>query len=135
MVVRSIARAISSLVWLLAGLVSLVVGMDLLHGESLSISISGNSANVEFAIGYVTVGALFLLEAALTFYGKKLALVLSIPVAVLMAVFVFDELGEFWDGSMVSLKYLSLYAVMLFASTLTSVLVAWSSIGAGRTNA
>ncbi len=135
MVVRSIARAISSLVWLLAGLVSLVVGMDLLHGESLSISISGNSANVELAIAYATVGALFLLEAALTFYGKKLALVLSIPVAVLMAVFVFDELGEFWDGSMVSLKYLSFYGAMLFASTLTSVLVAWSSIGAGRTNA
>ena len=131
MVVRSIARAVSSLVWLLAGLVSLVVGMDLLYGESLSISISGNSANVEFAIGYVTVGALFLLEAALTFYGKKLALVLSIPVAV----FVFDELGEFWDGSMVSLKYLSFYGAMLFASTLTSVLVARSSIGAGRTNA
>ncbi|MGF2686909.1 hypothetical protein ACQUWM_10445 [Marinobacter sp. DUT-3] len=133
--VRSIAKATSSLMWLLAGLVSLVVGMDLLHDESPSISVSGISANFEFAIGYLTVGALFLLEAALTFYGKKLALVLSIPVAVLMAVFVFDELGELWDGGMVSLKYLSLYGAMLFASMLTSVLVTWSSVGAGRTNA
>lgn len=135
MVVRSIAKAISSILWLLAGLVSVVVGMDLLNDESFSISVSGNSANAQFAVGYITVGTLFLGEAALTFYGKKLALVLSIPIAVLMAVFVFDEVGELLEGSAVSLKYLSLYGAMLLASTLTTVLVAWFRTGVGRTNA
>ena len=86
-------------------------------------------------VGYITVGALFLGEAALTFYGKKLALILSIPVAVLMAVFVFDEVGELLEGSAVSLKYLSLYGAMLLASTLTTVLVAWFRTGVGRTSA
>lgn len=133
--VRSIAKAISSILWLLTGLVSLVVGIDLLHDESLSISVSENSANIQFAVGYITVGALFLVEAALTFYGKKLALALSIPVAVLMAVFVFDEVGELWEGGMVSLKYLSVYGAMLIASTLTTLLVVRFRIGAGRANA
>lgn len=100
------------------GLVSLAVGWGHFQGNP-SVSVNGDSANFQFAIGYAAAGVLFLLEALVTFLRKRAALVLAIPVAVFAAVSVFDQLNQLLQGAMVTPKYLIMYGAMALMSVLT----------------
>lgn len=119
---RNIAKAIAALLWLFMGLVSMAVGWNHFQGNP-SVSFNGEPANFQFAMVYTLAGILLLLEALLTFRGKKAALILSIPVALFAAVSLFDQLSQLTEGTMITTKYLMMYGTMLFMSVLTIAVV------------
>jgi hypothetical protein len=122
--VASVAKAIAALSWSLMALVSIGVGWSLTDGNP-SLSFSGDPVNDQFAMGYTVAGGFFLLQAALTFFRKKLALFLSIPAALFAATAGSEQLSQLFQGSITTSKYLIVYGFVL-----TIAVVAFAGNGA-----
>lgn len=125
----NITKAIAALLRLFMGLTSIAVGWSHFQGNP-SVSVNGDPANFQFAMGYTVSGIMLLLEALLTFLRKKAALILAIPVAVFAAVSVFDQLNQLAEGTMITTKYLMMYGTMFFMSVLTIAVVVLDRDGA-----
>ncbi|MDV2080486.1 hypothetical protein [Marinobacter xestospongiae] len=131
---KNLAKTIASLLWLFVGLVSLAVGWGHFQGNP-SVSFNGNPANLQFAVGYVVVGAILLLEVVVTFLRKKAALVLAIPVAIFSIVSVFGQLKQLVQGTMITAKYLAMYGALALIAILTITVVLLAKKGVDKENA
>ncbi|UDL06110.1 hypothetical protein [Marinobacter sp. CA1] len=134
MKIASVAKTIAALSWSLMALVSMGVGWSLIAGNP-SVSFSGDSVNDQFAIGYTVAGGFLLLQAAFTFCRKKLALVLSIPLALFAAIAGSGQLNQLFQGSIITSNYLIMYGFVFMVSILTIAVVAFSGNGADLENA
>ena len=130
----SVAKIIAAFSWSLMALVSIGVGWSLVAGNS-SLSFNGDSVNDQFVMGYIVAGVLLFSQAALTFFRKKLALVLSIPLALFAAIAGSDQLSQLFQDSMITSKYLIMYGFVFLVSILIIALVVFSNIGADPENA
>jgi hypothetical protein len=119
---KNIAKAIAAVLWFFIGIVSVAVGWGFFQGDT-AVSVGGNTAKFQFAVGYTSAGAVFLLQAALTFLRKKTALILSIPVAIFTAFSVLNQLNQLVQGNMVVHKYLVVYGIIFLMAVLTTVVV------------
>lgn len=61
----------------------------------------------------------------MTLYGKKLALILSIPVAIFTVVSVVGQLDQFVEGGVIPTECLMMYGAIFLMPTLTTVVVLW----------
>lgn len=130
----SIAKTIAVLLWSFTGLVFIVVGWSYLQ-ENPSVAVNGDPANVRFAVGYTGAGILFLVEAVLTFFKKKLALILSIPTTLFAMLAISDQLNQLIQGSILTANYLIMYGIVLLMSSLTIAVVVSAKIAEAPKNA
>lgn len=117
-------KGIASILWLLMSVVFIAVGVDILSGDP-SVSRNGSSTNFPFGVAFIFSGGLSILVSVLTFFMKRMALILSVPAAILTAVSVFGEMHQLIQGSMLSPKYLIAYGAMFLASALTTGVLLW----------
>lgn len=109
----------ATLIWLLAGPGLLAFGTEMLVVDHTPRSTSRSHLQSQLASGTILTGSAFLLQAPLTFYGKKLALILALPVAVLSVVLIADKVTD----ELFFLKHQITYGSIFLASLATTLTV------------